>query len=363
MDFVDAARRLVRSLFAANGTLGQRAARGGFWVILSYGGSRLLGLIRTIILARLLVPADLGLVGMAEVATGFLALLTEVGMTQALIHMQDVDDSVLDTAWIISMLRGLLLGGITFLSADLVASFFATPELKPIIWVMASVFAINGLNSIGLILLKRDLDFRKMAYYQLGANLVSLTVVTAAAYYLRNAWAVVLGTLAQAVCILVASYLLHPYRPHLRWRVDTARELLNYGKYILGGGIAFYLLTQGDDALVGKVLGPEALGLYGLAYTVSNMPSTAITRMIGQVAFPVYAQLQNDVQALRTAYLRILRITGMIVIPFSGGLFALAPELVRVLYGEKWMPMVPSFMALCLYGLERAVDSSSISVF
>jgi lipopolysaccharide exporter len=362
-DLTGTAQRLIQSLFAADGTLGQRATRSGFWVIVSYGGNRFLGLIRTIILARLLIPADLGLVGLAEVTTGFLALLTEVGMTQALIHRQDVENKVLDTAWMISILRGLLLGGVTFLAASLIAAFFETPALKPILQVMSCVFVINGLNSIGLILLRKGLDFRKVAYYEVAANMLNLISVTVAAYYLRNAWALILGTVIQAGFVLVTSYILHPYRPRLRWRSDAAKELLDYGKYILGSGIVFYLLTQGDDALVGKVLGTGALGLYGLAYKVSNMPSTTITRMIGQVALPLYAQLQNDVQALRTAYLRILKITSIVVIPFSGGLFVLAPELVRVLYGEKWMPMVPSFMILCIYGLERAIDSSSASIF
>jgi lipopolysaccharide exporter len=363
LEAVDQTKRLVRTLFASGGTLSQRAARGGFWAFFSYGGGRLLGVIRSIILARLLLPDDFGLMGLAEVATGFLAVMTEMGVAPTLIHKQDANGDVLHTAWIISVLRGILLCIITFLAASPTAAFFGTPALTPILQVMAFMFIASGLNNTGLILLKKELEFRTLAYFDLAVNASSLIVATIAAVILRNTWALVLGALSQALVILIGSYIIHPFRPRPKWHSGAAKDVLNFGKYIFGAGIVNYFLTQGDDALVGKILGTAQLGFYGMAYKLSNMPTTSITHVIGRVAFPAYAKLQNDIPALRQAYLRILKITSLLAVPMAGGLFALAPELVQLLYGQNWLPMIPSFMVLCAYGLERAVNASVGALF
>lgn len=351
-------KKLARNLNSSDGTLSQRAVRGGFWVFSSYGGGKLLGFIRSVILARLLLPSDFGLMGLAAVATGFLTVITEVGTGQALIHKQDDSDDMLNTAWTLTLLRSTTLCALTFLTAGPVAALFETPALAPILRVMSFLFVISGLENIGLILLKKELDFRTLAYFDFASNVLSLVAVIIAALILRNAWALVLGSLFQALIALVGSYVIHPFRPRLTWRPQTVRVLLNYGKYIFGGGIVRYFLTQGDDALVGKVLGTAQLGFYGMAYNVSNMPATSITHIIARVAFPAYAKLQNDIPSLRHAYLRMLKFIGLLAVPVSGGLLAVAPELVHVLYGEKWLPMIPSFMILCIYGLERAINAS-----
>jgi len=356
-------KELIRNLHISGGSLGQRAVRGGFWVFLSFGGKKFLGIIRSIILARLLLPSDFGLMGLALVATGFLTVMTEVGVAPALIHRQDDADDTLNTAWTISILRSALLFAITFLTAGLVASFFEAPELAPILRVMAFTFLISGLRNIGAIMLNKELEFRTLAYFNLTSTVLSLIVVIAAAFILRNVWALVLGTLIEALIMLVGSYVIHPFRPRLRWVPQVAKGMLNYGKYIFGGAIVNYLLTQGDDALIGKVLGTAQLGFYVIAYNLSNIATTSITHVIGQVAFPAYAKLQNDIPALRHAYLRTLKVTGLMAIPVTAGLFALAYELVYVIYGEKWVPMVPALMVLCIYGLERALNASVGALF
>jgi PST family polysaccharide transporter len=196
---VGRARRLVGQLFTSGGTLGQRSARGGLWAFASYGGVRVLTLVRSIILARLLLPADFGLVNMALVAVGFLAVWTEVGMAPALIYKQDSRSEVLDTAWLISAARGILLCAVTFACAGLIAAFFRAPDLAPIVRAMSFTFLGYGLTSIGMVLLKRELEFRRLAYVELGSEIVSLVIGVIAAVILRNAWALVLALLSKVL--------------------------------------------------------------------------------------------------------------------------------------------------------------------
>jgi O-antigen/teichoic acid export membrane protein len=349
--------QLLRSLISTKGSLSQKAVRSGFWVLFSYGFGRVLNILRTVILARLLLPADFGLMGLATIATGFISILTEIGIGPALIYKQDESDEILSTAWFISLIRGIVLCGLTIAISGPVSAFFETPELAPILQVMAFTFIANGLNSIGLILLEKELDFGKLAILDLTANIISLISAVIAAWILRNTWALVIGTFAQVIVMLLGSYLIHPFKPKWKWSVTAARNILNYGKYIMGVQIVSFGLTQGDNTLVGKLLGTTDLGLYSMAYNLASLPATSISHLISKVAFPAYAKIKDDLATLRDGYLKVLRLTALLAVPAAGGLFALAPELVRLLYGEKWMPMVPALMIMCIYGLERAINS------
>jgi lipopolysaccharide exporter len=353
-----ASQALIVSLFRDDGTVAQRTARSGMWMLLSYGMSRFLAIVRSIILARLLLPADFGVVGMALVAASFISIWTEIGIAPALIHRQETDPDAYHTAWLISAGRGFLLCAVMYLSAGLIALFFKTPELAPIVRVMSITFIGYGLVSIGQVTLRRDLEFRKLAYVELGSEVLSLIAAVAAALALRSAWALVVAVLVKVFAALVGSYLVYPYRPRWRYVKKAANEIVGYGRYILGSSVVNYLLTQGDNLTVGRMLGATELGYYGMGYNLANLPSTSITGVIGQVAFPAYAKLQHDAQALLRAYLSILKVTAALAVPAMSGIVVLAPDLVRVLYGPKWIPAIVPLMIMCIAGLERSLTAS-----
>jgi len=152
--------------------------------------------------------------------------------------------------------------------------------------------------------------------------------------------------------------LIHPYRPRLRLEGAKAKELYSFGQWVLGSSILIFLLTQGDDALVGKVLGVAALGFYQMAYLISNLPATEITHAISQVSFPAYSKLQDDLPKLREAYLKTLQLTAFVSIPLAGGIFILGPEFIRIFLGAKWTPMVPAMRALCIFGVTRSINAT-----
>jgi len=169
--------------------------------------------------------------------------------------------------------------------------------------------------------------------------------------------------LAGNIARLVASYLIHPCRPHLSWDLGKAKELFSYGKWILGSSILVFLITQGDDILVGKLFGVAALGFYRMAYRISNLPATEITHVISQVTFPAYSKLQDDIHKLREAYLKVLQFTAFLSFPIAGLIFVLAPDFTRIFLGEKWMPMIPAMQALALAGLVRSIAATTGPIF
>ncbi len=350
-------------LFKTEGTLAQKAVRGGFWVFLSFGFGKVLNFIRIIILARLLLPSDFGLMGLAMLSIGAVEVFTTTGISQALIQRKECDKEVLNTGWIIGILRGILLFVVLFFGAPYIARFFNNSLLTSILRIISITFLFSGFSNIGLILLPKELDFKRKTYFNLATSLLTTIVTITLAFILRSVWALVIGLVIGSVISLIVSYFIHPFRPRIKFNLQISKELLGYGKYIFASGVIIFLVTRGDDALVGKVLGVSTLGFYTMAYSLSNMPATSITHVISQVTFPVYSKLQDNIPKLREAYLKTLQLTAFLSIPLAGGIFVLAPEFTKIFLGEKWMPMVPAMQVLCLLGVIRSIVAISGSVF
>lgn len=344
-------------------SLSKKVVRGGMWVFALRIISRSLGFIRTIILARLLAPSDFGLLGIAMLAIATLETFSQTGFQAALIQKKESVKSYLDTAWTVSAIRGVILFLMLFLSAPVVAKFFNSPQATLVIKVIAVSTLLSGFRNIGILFFQKELEFNKQFFYELSATLVDLTVAITLAFMLRNVWALVWGGLAANFVRLFMSYILHPYRPHVRFKTDEFKELFGFGKWVLGSSIVIFLLHQGDDIFVGKILGITALGFYQMAYLISNLPATEITHVISQVTFPAYSKMQDDIPKLREAYLKVLQITAFLSFPIAGLILILAPDFTKIFLGEKWMPMVPAMQILCIFGVTRSINATFGSFF
>jgi len=344
-------------------SLSKRVVRGGIWVFGLRIANRSLGFIRTIILARLLAPHDFGLFGIAMLAIATLETFSQTGFQAALVQKKKNVEPYLDTAWTISAIRGIILFLILFSSAPLIANFFDSAQATLIIKVIAVSTLLSGFRNIGIIFFQKELEFNKQFLYEISATLVDLTVAIILAFMLRNVWALVWGGLAANFVRVFMSYIIHPYRPRIKLEREKFQKLFGFGKWILGSSILVFLITQGDDIFVGKMLGVTVLGLYQMAYLISNLPATEITHVISQVTFPAYSKLQDDLPKLREAYLKILQLTTFISIPLAGGIFIFAPEFTKIFLGDKWIPMVPAIEVLVLAGLLRSISATTGPVF
>jgi O-antigen/teichoic acid export membrane protein len=344
-------------------SLSTRAIRGGLWVFSLRAINRGLGFIRTIILARLLAPEDFGLLGIAMLSISTLETFSQSGFQAALIQKKENVEPYLDTAWTVSAVRGIALFLILFLSAPVIASFFNSPKATLVIRVVALSTLLTGLRNIGIVFFQKELEFDKQFFYEFSATLVDITVAITLAFILKNVWALVWGGLAANLTRLLMSYVLHGYRPRVRFEKEKFQELFGFGKWVLASSMIIFLITQGDDIFVGKMLGVTALGLYQIAYLISNLPATEITHVISQVTFPAYSKLQYDLPRLREAYLKVLKLTAFMSLPSAGGIFILAPEFTKIFLGDKWMPMVPAMQILCVFGVTRALNATTGPIF
>lgn len=343
--------------------LSHRVVKGGFWVFAIRIIDRIFYLIRLVILARILAPQDFGLLGIAMLTMLTLETFTQTGFQAALIQKKENIESYLNTAWTTMIIRGIILFSILYFIAPYAADFFKSPEAEPIIQVIGFSFLIQAFTNIGVIYFQKELEFNKQFVYQLSGTLADFIVAVSIALILRNVWALVFGLLAGNLVRFIVSYLVHPYRPRISFNFDKVKELSGFGKWVLGSSILVFLITQGDDIFVGKLLGVTMLGFYQMAYRISNMPATEITHLITQVTFPAYSKLQSDIPKLKEAYLKVLQVTAFLSFPIAGLIFALAPDFTKIFLGEKWMPMVPAIQVLVLWGLIRSLGATTGPVF
>jgi O-antigen/teichoic acid export membrane protein len=344
-------------------SLAQRAVRGSMWMFGCKLVHRGLGLLRTFIMARILSPDDLGLFGIALLAFNLVENFSVTGVSSVLVQKKEDIRGYLDSAWMINVFRALLLFGLLYFGATPIAIFFGRSEVKELIKAIAFIQLFLGAENICSVYFQKEMLFNKLFYLKVSSILTNLIVSVTLALTLKSVWALVYGTLAGALVKSIVSYLLHPYRPKLSFNVAKIKELLAVGKWFFGSSILVFLITEGDDAVVGKLLGAAALGLYQMAYLLSSLPATEISNFVATVTFPAYSKLQGDIARLRSAYFKVLQLVTFLCFPISGLIFLLAPDFTQLLLGEKWMSMVPALQILTLWGLIRCVEAATIQIF
>jgi len=334
-----------------------RVVKGAAWVFAGKLVGRGMSLVRLIVLARLLSPEDFGLFGIVMLAIATLETFTQTGFNTALIQRKDNTEDYLDTAWTVQIIRGLVLAGLVYASAPLVGWFFNEARAIPLLRVMCISVALGGFVNIGTIYFRKELKFHKQFVYDLVPAVLSLIVGVILAYRLRSVWALVWAGLAAAPARVLLSYAIHPYRPRLHWSSAQAALLFRFGRWVLASSILVLLLNHGDDAFLGKLLGAASLGLYQMAYRISNLPATEITHLVGAVTFPAYSKIQNETSRLRQSYTAIYALTAATTVPLTALIALFADPLVPRVLGETWRPAVPAIQVLAVWGFIRSLGA------
>lgn len=337
-------------------SLAQKATRGIAWVVMSTIVIRILGFITSIVLARLLVPEDFGLFAIGLLAINTMGLFRDLGFGAALIYQKDDSkSSAANTAFILLPVVASIFFVIAYLSAPYISIIFDNDAVEPIIQVLALTFVISSIGTVPSMLLEKELEFKKKVLPdtlpQIGYAL--LTIGLALKGY--GVWSLVYGQILSAVLTAGLIWIISKWRPVFRFDKKVALEMFKYSKHILGASFMVFITLNIDQVIIGRILGIEALGFYALAYTIANLPSTQITQLVSRIMFPVYSKLQDDKNALRSAYLKVLSYVSMIAVPMAFGIFVIAPDFVKVVLGEKWMPAVPVLQVLTIAGLIRSI--------
>ncbi|OYR38232.1 lipopolysaccharide biosynthesis protein [Halorubrum sp. Ib24] len=335
----------------------ERTVKSAAWLMSQNVVGRALQLGLLAVLARLVGPAELGLVGIAMLTLSATQNLTTIGLNKALIQKKEQNvDSHLNTTWMLEIGRGVLIAGVLFAIAPLVGGwFFEEPRAVRLIQAIGLSPLLLGFRNPGIVYFQKNLDFHKQFAYKIGGDTSQFVVGVGYALIEPTAWAFVFGFLAADVAKLTLSYAIHDYRPFPSFDFEIAKELIDYGKWLTASSILYFLYIQGDDAFIGWLLTPTALAYYQYTYRFSNAPATELSQVLTSVMFPAYSKLQSDTEELGAAFSKTLRFTALISFPASIGIAAIAPDFVMTVFGEDWMPAVPAMQVLAFYGLMRAL--------
>jgi len=347
----------------APGQLGARIVRGSAWTAARQAVQQLSALISLVVVARLVPPAEVGLFAMATLVLTITRALTETGFEQALIQRSELNDKILDVGFCAVLLRALMVSAVMALGASVFAGFFGEPQVAELLRVLALGIAVEGLTNNRVAMFQRDLDFRRYFYFHATGQITGLAVTIGSALWLHNVWAIVLGQLASAGARVLISYVLSAQRPRLTFDLDIARELLRYGRWVSASSILLFVLVQGDNVFIGKLIGAEALAYYGWAYQLANLPALFITQILSSVMFPALARVRDEPERLAELFVRSMRLTWLMSLPSALFIAVLVEPFTRALLGERWLPIVPITHALCLFGLTRAIGASAGALF
>jgi lipopolysaccharide exporter len=341
--------------------LGRKIAKGAVWMVLFKLTERGLGLISTVILARLLVPADFGIVAMAMAFIGAIELFTAFSFDTALIQNPSATREHYDTAWTFNVLFGTSAALLLFALAPLAGRFYSEPRVPAVLFCLALCILVQGFENIGVVAFRKELQFRREFQYRVLRKLAGFVVVVPAAFLLRNHWALVCGQLATSVGAVTLSYVVQPYRP--RFSLAAGPQLLRFSRWLLANNLLQFLRDRGADLVIGRVVGKVPLGSFVVARDISNMPTSELIAPINRAIFPGFARQAGNLALLRRTFLDSLSIIWMVGLPAAVGIAVTADLLVRVVLGPSWIESIPLMRVLAVYGALMIVHGNGGYVY
>jgi len=328
--------------------------RGSAWSVLMRWSLRGIGLISTMILARLLTPEDFGIMAMASVVIGLLEMFSELGAGTLLIREANVTREDTDTAWTIRFLQSVCVALLLVLIAPFASSYFREPRVVLVMDALAFSELFSGATSIGIVLFRKELDFAGDFRFAIYRRLLKLAATVPLAFVMRSYWALVLGHLVSTVLSVLLSYRMHSYRP--RFSLAKAREFLRFSASIVPLNIGRFLNERVDVLVVGRIGSTSALGVYNMAAELSLMATEQVRSAVERGLIPSYARLAYDREKLVEAFLHVLTSVSILTVPLALGLFSVSEDFVRVFLGSQWDATVPILRWLSIYSLLVSIE-------
>ncbi len=332
---------------------GREVVRGVSWAIVMRWSMRGIGLLSTVILARLLSPEDFGVAAMGMLVIGLLYTFSEFGTSMHLIRVKELDRAHCDTAWTITLLQHVLIGALIFLLAPIAADYFSEPRVVGVMQVLAVGSIIGGFSSVAVPLIRRelkfDLDFRFSVY----KRIIKFAATVTLAFILRDYWALVYGHVIATAAGALLSYVIHPYRP--RFSLERAGEYIRFAGSILPMRAANQLREMAPKMVIGGMGSSMIMGGFTVSYGLATLFTQEIVQPMGRGLFPNYAKLAADKDRLSAVYRKVLGTVTLLALPIGAGVSVVAEDLVAVLLGDQWDIAIPLVQYLAIGGALFAV--------
>ncbi len=333
---------------AGGPSVSQRTAAGAGWIIAWRVATRNIGLVSTLILARLLQPADFGLVAIATGIISMIDAVSAIGVQDALVRAPDLDRAMYDTGFGLSILRGLLTALVIGVIAWPMAGFFGDGRLTVVMLALAAGSVISAFENIGIIDFRRDVAFRKEFDMQLWSRVVSAATTICVAVIWRSYWALIAGILTYRVARLLQSYVMSPYRPRVTF--VAWRRIIGFSLWSWASTMLAQIQGPSESMVIGRLLGTMQVGVYSVGLELGSLPTTELVEPLGRALFPGFASLHNASQGLANMFLGAVGTGLMLVLPAGVGISLVADPMVRLCLGEQWLVAVPVVQIMAIGG-------------
>jgi len=325
--------------------------------------TRALTIVKTIVIARILSPDQFGLFGIATLMLALIEILTETGINIFLVQQKEKVDQYISTAWIISIVRGVCISAMLLLFSSIVAGFFNAPHALPILYISSLIPFLRGFINPSVITFQKELFFKKEFIYRTTVFLVetisSMILVLVFPSPASLIYAIAIGVVYE----IGFSFMVAKPRPGFSFDFKLFKKILSQGKWITLSTILNYVYQHGDDIAVGRLLGTASLGYYDMAYRISLIPITDIGDVIAKVTFPIYVKISHDKKRLKEAFFKSFILVVGIVVPIGIVLFVFPKEIVTLVLGEKWLPIVDVLRVLGIFGVVRSLSLFATTFF
>ena len=300
---------------------------------------------------------------MILVFTGFATNIADLGLGASIIQKQALSEGSLDAVFWLSIVIGAALTTIFSLAAPLISRFYGEPQLRLLTVAVAFNFILGSLNVVPYSLLQKSIDFRSRFWIEAIAILISALLAMVLAMLGAGVWSLAGQSLCETAARTAMIWRLSSWRP--RWKFDLTKinELMRFGRHLIGFNMVVYCAQNFDKLVIGHQVGGIALGIYNIADRLMRMPLTNVITISGALMFPALSKLQNNVELMKSAYLRANRMIALLTFPMMLGLSALAEPAILVIYGGKWRGAIGIVQVLCLAGLAQSVYNTAAWIF
>lgn len=344
-------------------SLKQSATSSIKWSSISQVARQVMQFITIAIFARLLSPADFGLIGMATIVIGFVDLFKDLGTSAAVIQRKNISDELLYSIFWINVFFGILGMVILFFCSPLVANFYKEKEVSLILQVLSISFPLSGVSILQKAILEKKLAFNTLAKIEISAIFLGAFVGIGSAFLGYGVWSLVAQTLTVVTVTTVLLWLSTRWKPKMIFCWSEVKEITDYSLNLTGFNTFNYFVRNADYLLIGKFLGAQNLGYYTLAYRLMLYPLQNISHVISRVMFPVFSQIQDDDAKLRNAYLKVVGMISLITFPIMFGLWALAEPFILTVFGKQWQPVILLLMILVPVGMSQSLETTVGTIY
>lgn len=326
-----------------------------YWTVATRGLAQLSQYAVSVVLARLLVPSDFGLVAMVTVVTGFATLFVDLGIGSAIVQRKELAEVQLRSAYTATVGAGLALTAILFVSAPMVAAFYGQPELAPITRLTALTFLMVSLGIVPRAMMLREMLIKRLVLLDLSVSLSGNLIAVILALNGFGLWTLVLATLWNCAGQAIGPTLFGGWRPGFSSDLRSLKPILRFSASVVAFDVLNYWARNIDNLLIGRLLGTFALGVYTRGYSLMLLPLTQITGALSSTMLSAMSRMQGDLGRTKHAFLRAIGLVAFVSLPVMLGLCAVADTFVRVIYGGRWIDLVPVLRLLAIVGAIQSV--------